>query len=161
MRFWEHKSLAELTPSEWEALCDGCAKCCLHKVLTERDDLPADAPMQADETLHYVNVSCKLLDSERGRCRHYKDRLSYVPDCVVLTPENLATIHFMPPSCAYRLRAEGKPIPSWHPLRHEGSRVPMIEAGMATTGYPLYSEDDPDIDEDHLEIIRWPLHVAP
>lgn len=161
MPYWENKPLEELSAQEWESLCDGCGKCCLHKVLPEREDLSKDAPMQQGETLHYVNVTCRLLDAETGQCMHYQDRLSYVPDCVVLKPENLHQIHFMPASCAYRLRAEGKPLPSWHPLRHNGSRVPMIEAGMATTGYPLYSESNEGIGEEDLEIIRWPLHVAP
>ncbi|RTE87602.1 MULTISPECIES: YkgJ family cysteine cluster protein [Gammaproteobacteria] len=160
MPFWDDKPLTELDEQEWEQLCDGCGKCCLHKVLPTREDLPEDAPMQAGEELHYVNVTCQLLDTETGGCKHYQNRLSYVPDCVVLSADNIEKIHFMPPSCAYRLRAEGKPIPTWHPLRHNGSRIPMVEAGMATTGYPLYNELDPELSENELEIIRWPLHIA-
>lgn len=158
--FWETKSLAEMSQTEWESLCDGCGKCCLHKVLEPRDDLPEDAPMQADETAHYVNVACFLLDTETSRCRSYANRKKYVPDCVVLSSERLAEVHFMPPSCSYRLLKEGKPLPSWHPLRHGGSRAAMVEAGMATTGYPLYA-DNQEVAEEQLEIIRWPLYVAP
>lgn len=156
MTFWQEKSLTEMSPSEWESLCDGCGKCCLHKVLSAREDVPDDAPMQADDEMHYVNVACRLLNTETGRCRHYEKRLEFVPDCVVLSPADLPQIHYMPLSCAYRRLYEGKGLPEWHPLLHDGSREPMIAAGMATTGYPLYADDDPNVDEDDLVIITWP-----
>ncbi len=158
--FWQQKTLYDMTQTEWESLCDGCGKCCLHKVIEARDDVADDVPMRADDTMHYVNVACQLLDTESGRCRHYATRLEYVPSCVVLTPERLENIHFMPTSCAYRRLHEGKPLPSWHPLLHDGSRVAMVEAGMATTGYRLHSETD-DVTEDDIIIIKWPLFTAP
>lgn len=158
--FWQQKSLTEMTQTEWESLCDGCGKCCLHKVLEARDDVADDVPMRADDTMHFVNVACQLLDTESGRCRHYPTRLEYVPSCVVLTAEQLENIHFMPPSCAYRRLAEGKPLPSWHPLLNAGSRVAMVEAGMATTGYSLYSDAE-EVAENDVVIITWPLFTAP
>lgn len=158
--FWQTTALQEMSQDEWEQLCDGCGKCCLHKVLEARDDVADDAPMRADDTMHYINVACQLLDTESGRCRQYAQRLDYVPSCVVLTPENLAQSHFMPASCAYRRLFEGKPLPSWHPLLHQGSRIPMIEAGMATTGYSLYS-DATEVADDDVVIITWPLFTAP
>ncbi|RUO40570.1 YcgN family cysteine cluster protein [Aliidiomarina taiwanensis] len=158
--FWQQKSLQQMSQEEWELLCDGCGKCCLHKVLEAREDVPDDAPMGPDDTMHFVNVACRLLDTQTSQCRHYENRLDHVPECVVLTPEKIDEVHYMPPSCAYRRLAEGKPLPSWHPLRHDGSRAAMVAAGMATTGYTLYSDAD-ELDEDDLLIIRWPLHTAP
>ena len=161
LQFWQQKQLHELSSQEWEALCDGCGKCCLHKILEARDDVEDDEPMRSDDTLHYVNVTCQLLNAETGQCTQYAERLKHVPDCVVLSPENLERILFMPTSCAYRRVYEGRGLPSWHPLLHGGSRQAMEAAGMATTGYPLRNEADPSLTEDQLQIITWPLYDAP
>lgn len=159
MAFWQEKSLMEMSQTEWESLCDGCGKCCLHKILEPRDDLDDDAPMQIDDTLYYLNIACHLLELETGQCREYENRQEYVPECVVLTPDNLSQIHFMPPTCSYRLLYEGKDLPSWHPLRHQGSREPMIQAGMATAGHTLLS-DGYEIDDKDVVIITWPLDAV-
>lgn len=104
-RFWE-LPLDQLTGPEWEALCDGCGKCCLNKL--EYEDTGE---------LVFTRVACRLLDGHSCRCMSYKNRHDYVPECVVLTPEKLKTIkYWLPRSCAYRLRAEGKPLADWHPL---------------------------------------------
>ncbi|RMD46563.1 MAG: YcgN family cysteine cluster protein, partial [Alphaproteobacteria bacterium] len=104
-RFWE-LPLEQLTPDEWEALCDGCGLCCLHK-LEDADT----------GEIVWTRVGCRLLDPETCRCGNYALRKTLVPDCVVLTRRNIAEIaYWMPPSCAYRLRHEGRPLPSWHPL---------------------------------------------
>ena len=42
-RFWERVPLKNLTPREWEAVCDGCGKCCLVKL----DDPLTDATQPA------------------------------------------------------------------------------------------------------------------
>src|SRR5215469_12840357 len=89
--FWETKSLAEMTRQEWESLCDGCGKCCLIKL--EYEDTGE---------IEYTDVACHQLDCATGRCKDYRRRQELVPDCVVLTPDNLAELPFMPPSCAYR-----------------------------------------------------------
>ncbi len=97
--FWKSKTLAEMSPAEWESLCDGCGRCCLHKL--RHDDTNA---------LSYTNVACRLLDLESCRCGNYARRRRIVPDCVQLTPDSLAEIDWLPPSCAYRRVAEGKDL---------------------------------------------------
>ena len=94
-----------MTPSEWESLCDGCGKCCLHK-------------LQYEDTgeVCYTNVACRLLDLQSCRCSKYEQRKRFVPDCVQLQPNNVGELKWMPSTCAYRLLAEGKDLPSWHPL---------------------------------------------
>ena len=102
--FWERKTLAEMNRDEWESLCDGCGRCCLHKL---RDD---------DGDIHFTNVACRLLDSHSCGCSDYAQRSRRVPDCIRLDPETLAEIDWLPPSCAYRLLSEGKTLPAWHRL---------------------------------------------
>lgn len=102
--FWEAKTLAQMSRAEWESLCDGCGRCCLHKL---RDP---------DGEIHFTNVACRLLDGTSCACRDYPRRAQRVPDCVQLTPETLDEIDWLPPSCAYRLLSEGKRLPSWHRL---------------------------------------------
>ncbi|MCL5254793.1 MAG: YcgN family cysteine cluster protein [Gammaproteobacteria bacterium] len=154
--FWQVKSLAEMNEAEWESLCDGCGKCCLHKLLDERDDLAADAPMQLGEDLHYTHIACQLLDCQTGRCSDYANRHQFVPDCVQLTVADLPNIHFMPPSCAYRRLHEGRELPSWHPLLNNGSRAAMIAAGMSVATHQVISEREKLAEEG--DIVHWPLH---
>lgn len=122
-RFWETKSLTELTLDEWESLCDGCGKCCLHKLEDE----------ETGELFH-TNVACQLLDLTTGRCSRYADRFRWVPDCVQLTPAAVRRVNWLPRTCAYRLRAEEQPLPSWHPLR-TGDRESTRQAGMSVCGW--------------------------
>ncbi|MGE0083806.1 MAG: YcgN family cysteine cluster protein [Desulfococcaceae bacterium] len=104
-RFWEKKSLKEMTKEEWELLCDGCAACCLHKV-------------EYEETgeVFYTAVACRMLDIAHCRCTAYADRFSLMPDCLHLTPETVSQYRWLPETCAYRLLSEGKDLPDWHPL---------------------------------------------
>jgi uncharacterized cysteine cluster protein YcgN (CxxCxxCC family) len=103
--FWT-LPLAELTPEEWEALCDGCGKCCLNKL--EYEDTGE---------VDFTRLACRLLDGETCRCRHYATRRDFVPDCVGLTAESLPSVaYWLPRTCAYRLRHEGKALPDWHHL---------------------------------------------
>jgi len=140
-RFWE-MPLDALNRSEWEALCDGCARCCLKKLQDE----------DTNET-RYTRVACHLLDPNTGRCGDYARRQQRVPDCIVLNADNLPTLNWIPDTCAYRLRAEGLPLPDWHPLL-TGSRLAMERAGI-TLGGRVISEAHvhPDGLEEH--IIRW------
>ena len=119
--FWEAKTLAEMTRAEWEQLCDGCGRCCLHKL---RDD---------DGEIQFTNVSCRLLDGHTCACSDYGQRSRRVPDCVQLTPDNLPDIDWLPPSCAYRLLSEGKKLPDWHKLvSNDPDRV--HQAGVSVRG---------------------------
>ena len=102
--FWE-LPLGELNRVEWESLCDGCGHCCLHKLEDEETGEIAG-----------TNVACKLLDTETARCTDYRHRRAYVPDCLRLTLKLVDTVPWLPGTCAYRLRAEGRPLPEWHPL---------------------------------------------
>jgi len=111
--FWQEKSLAEMTDQEWESLCDGCGRCCLHKLID--DDT---------EEVYFTNVACNQLNIKTCQCRHYETRFEYEPDCIKLTRENLITFDWLPPTCAYRLQEEGKPLPHWHPLI-TGSKAAM------------------------------------
>jgi len=146
--FWRRKSLAEMTDSEWESLCDGCGKCCLNKLEEEGTD-----------RTFYTDVGCRLLDGESCRCRDYANRLDQVEDCVRLTPESLKTISWLPPSCAYVLLDEGKNLYWWHPLV-SGDPETVHIAGVSVRGRVGASEANvPDADlQDH--IVSWPLRLT-
>lgn len=142
-RFWETKPLTELSHDEWESLCDGCARCCLVKLEDEeRGDV------------YYTNVACALLDLTTCRCINYSERSRHVPECVVLSPEVLDQLHWMPSTCAYRLLWEGKPLPSWHPLI-SGSRDSVQAAGISVEGRVIAQCD---VEEENLQdyIVHWP-----
>jgi uncharacterized cysteine cluster protein YcgN (CxxCxxCC family) len=126
--FWE-KPLAALDRGEWEALCDGCGRCCIHKV--EDEDTGQ---------LYPTNVACKLLDRRHGRCTDYAHRKQLVSDCVVLKPDKLGEMDWLPDTCAYKLRATGKPLPDWHYLI-SGSRETVHEAGQSTRGWTVSEVD--------------------
>lgn len=104
--FWQTKRLEQMSDSEWESVCDGCGQCCLNK-LQDAD---------TDE-IYFTNVACNLLNIRSCQCRHYERRFEYEPDCIKLTRENLPTFQWLPRTCSYRLLAEGKDLPAWHPLR--------------------------------------------
>ena len=120
--FWKNKTLRQMSSSEWEALCDGCGKCCLVKLI---DDLTDD--------LHYTTVACKLLDCESCQCGDYENRKSLVEVCVILSPRLIEELHWMPSTCAYRLIYEGKDLYWWHPLI-SGSPNTVHEAGISVRG---------------------------
>ena len=141
MGFWREKQLSEMSKEEWESLCDGCGRCCLHKL---RDDDTGE--------ISFTNVACRLLDVNTARCKDYANRRRKVPDCVQLTPETLAKIDWLPPSCAYRLVQEGKDLPPWHPLR-SGRAESVIEAGASVAGRCI-SERNAGPLEHHLA--DWP-----
>lgn len=163
--FWRTKTLAQMSTAEWEALCDGCGKCCLHKLLAAAESEPDeesaesddDAWMHAGEELHYTDVRCQYLDPATARCGCYAERLARVENCVNITLADLPNIHFMPSTCAYRRLHEGRGLPLWHPLRHGGSRVAMQAAKQDVGSYATVSECDVAEEDYELRIVTWPL----
>ena len=141
--FWQTVKLADMTAAQWEAVCDGCAKCCLVKL---QDDDSGE--------IVFTDIVCNLLDQQSCRCAHYEERTKLVPDCVKLTKDNLDKIDFMPPSCAYRLLHEGKDLPQWHPL--VSSRADsVVEAGMSVKGRVIAEMAFDGDSEDR--VVDWPL----
>lgn len=138
-RFWE-LPLGALTRAEWEALCDGCGRCCLHKI----ED--ADTGEIID-----TNVACRLLDTGTARCSDYRNRKAFVPDCLRLTPAVVATVSWLPQTCAYRLRQEDQPLHDWHPLI-SGDPDSVRRAGISVIGR-VVSEIDAGPLEHH--IVMW------
>ena len=133
-RFWETKTLAELDRGQWEALCDGCGKCCLHKL--EDEDTGE---------LYPTNVACKLLDRRTARCKDYRHRRAFVPDCVRLDIGNVFTTDWLPATCAYRLRANGEALPDWHYLVC-GDREAVHRAGESTRGWTVSEDEAGDLE---------------
>ncbi|MDX3909265.1 MAG: YcgN family cysteine cluster protein [Sphingobium sp.] len=134
--FWE-KPLAALNREEWEALCDGCGKCCLHKV---EDEDTGD--------IYPTNVACRLLDRDSGQCSNYRGRRAFVPDCVRLTAKLVDQISWLPRTCAYRLRGEGKPLPEWHYLI-SGDREAVHRARESVRGWTVAEVKAGDL-ENHI-----------
>lgn len=126
--FWE-RPIDQISRDEWEALCDGCGKCCLHKV--EEEDEEAE-----EVRIYPTNVACRLLDRTTGRCTDYRNRKRQVPDCLQLTPEKVRDLPWLPMTCAYRLRAEGQPLPEWHYLLC-GDRDAVHHVGESVVGWTV------------------------
>lgn len=144
--FWQRKSLAEMNPEEWESLCDGCGQCCLHKL---EDDDSGD--------VYYSCVACKLLDVNSASCSNYSQRKQLVPACLQLTAADVTEFQWLPNTCAYRLLAEGKGLPDWHPLL-SGDRKSVVDAGFSIAGQVI---SEADLSEQEMEqnledyIIHW------
>lgn len=133
-RFWEDVPLDRLDRGQWEALCDGCGKCCIHKL--EDEDTGE---------LHPTNVACRLLNRTTGQCSDYKHRHAYVPECIRLTPAKLVEMDWLPETCAYVLRAEGKSLPDWHYLV-SGDREAVHRAGASVRGWTISEDDAGDLE---------------
>ncbi len=148
--FWKAKPLAELSRTEWEALCDRCGRCCLHK-------------LEDDETgeIYWTNIACRLLDRTACVCSSYGNRHDFVPDCVELDPDEVVsqTYTWLPPTCAYRLIAAGRDLYWWHPLV-SGDPDTVHIAGVSVRNRVISEEGIPeDAFEDHLA--EWPGEVPP
>ena len=133
-RFWERFGLSELNSAEWEALCDGCGKCCLHK-------------LEDEETgrIYRTNVACRLLDRHSAQCSDYPRRKKFVPDCIQLTPTLVPRLDWLPATCGYRRVSEGLPLPDWHHLI-SGSRDTVHQAGASIRGWTVSEDDAGDVE---------------
>ena len=145
--FWQTKTLEEMTPAEWESLCDGCGRCCLNKLVEEGSD-----------KTFFTDVACKLLDHETCRCKDYDNRLEQVADCVLLTPDTVREITWLPPTCAYALLARGKDLYWWHPLV-SGDPDSVRAAGVSVAGRVGACETQVPDEELEKWIVAWPGKV--
>ncbi len=141
--FWRHKTLAEMTRREWESLCDGCGKCCLLKV--EYEDTGE---------VHATSVSCRLLDRDTCRCSDYPNRKRHVPDCILLTPDMVGNLSWLPSTCAYRVLSEGGDLAWWHPLV-SGDPETVHEAGISIRQRTISEDEAGDDLQDW--IVDWKL----
>ena len=142
-KFWQSKNLDELTPQEWEALCDGCGRCCLVKL---EDEDTGD--------VYTTSVACSLFDSQPCRCTDYENRFARVPDCLDLDSYQVRKLQWLPATCAYRLRMEGKPLPDWHPLV-SGTAQSVIDAGISVANQ-TFNENDIPQEELGDYLFEWP-----
>ena len=145
--FWKQKRLSQMTRAEWESLCDGCGRCCLNKL----------EEIGTGRT-YFTNVACKLFDAARCRCTDYANRMAKVPDCVKLSWRNVRRIVWLPPTCAYRLVAEGRDLYWWHPLV-SGDLETVHQAGVSARGRVAASEVDVPDDKLQDYIVSWPGKV--
>ena len=139
-KFWKTKTLKQLTDSEWEALCDGCGKCCLHKL---EDEDTGD--------IYYTRVACRLLDLNTCRCKNYAERTQLITDCLDLRKLEPEQYQWLPNTCAYRLLHEGKKLPRWHPLISK-TRHSVEKAGESVKNYAITENDNHDLED---FIIDW------
>lgn len=146
-RFWE-KPIESLTRAQWEALCDGCGQCCLHKLEDEDTGV-----------VHPTNVACRLLDLGTGRCSDYRHRRAFVPDCLRLTPRLARTVEWLPETCAYRLRAEDRPLPDWHYLL-SGDRDAVRRAGASVVGRAISETIAGPLEEHIVEVGALPEQAS-
>lgn len=138
--FWLNKPLTEWSREEWESLCDHCAKCCLHKI----EDIDT-------REIHFTNVCCRYLDQQTCQCTAYTERSRLVPDCVTLSPKDLTDPYWLPSTCAYRLVAENKPLPEWHPLV-SGDPDSVARAGQQIGGRVVCETQADDLQQ---HMITW------
>ena len=139
--FWETKTLEQMSPTEWEQLCDGCGRCCLLKLEDEDSG-----------ECHLTRLACSLLDTASCRCGDYANRHSRMPDCLSIDPEKVRSLAWLPDSCGYRRVDEGRGLAWWHPLI-SGSAETVHEAGISVRGW-VVSEATVSPVELHRFIIR-------
>jgi uncharacterized cysteine cluster protein YcgN (CxxCxxCC family) len=136
--FWKSKTLEEMTPNEWESLCDGCARCCLYKLEDE------------EGYIYTTRVVCRYLDMEKCRCTSYETRSEVMPTCVTLDAEKANALGWLPPTCAYRLLALGRGLPPWHHLVCGDTQQVHVQ-GVSVRDFAI-PDDQADLDnlEDYI-----------
>lgn len=139
VKFWEHKSLDQLSDAQWESLCDGCGRCCLNKL--EDEDTGE---------VHFTDIACKLLDTTSCRCKHYENRFKHVPDCLLVRPLDEKKLSWLPSSCAYVKIHRGEPLADWHPLI-SGDPDSVRQAGISVSGRCF--------DESTVPFDEWEHHL--
>ena len=138
--FWSKKELKDLSKEEWELLCDGCGKCCLNKI-------------EIRGKVCFTNARCRFLDENSCLCKIYEHRFEKVDDCRDIDLQTVLTEpEILPKTCAYRLLAEGKSLPEWHPLV-SGNADSIHDAKMSVRGRKMISETEVGNYEDY--IIDW------
>ncbi len=138
--FWETTPLEKMSREQWESLCDGCAKCCMQKL--EDEDT---------REIFYTDVVCRLLDLDSCRCNDYGSRSEVVPACITLTLRELKDPYWLPATCAYRLLAQGDPLPEWHPLL-TGDSESAAPVGQSVRGKVIPETRAQDLE---LHLIDW------
>ena len=141
-KFWQELPLSEMTRTQWESLCDGCGRCCLHKIEDEDTN-----------EIYFTDVACRYLDEETCQCPHYKTRQSKVPDCLTIYPNWGKKFLWLPTTCAYRLLSENKPLFDWHPLI-SGDVNSVHLAGISVRGR-TYRDDEIPQEEVYKHVINW------
>jgi len=158
-KYWESVPLEEMNTAQWEAICDGCGRCCLHKFV-DSSSIPEDTEVTAMDSAKgevvYTNITCFQLNEKTCACKSYEKRQELVPDCVSLSKDNLEHIHFMPPSCSYRRLYNGQGLASWHPMLNKGKKTKMHELGI-TVRNKVVSEEHVDLEAFEDYIVTWPL----
>lgn len=141
-RFWETVPLGDMNDAEWEALCDGCGRCCLQKL--EDEDTGE---------VHNTDVACVLLDTDTCRCKNYEKRQSLIPDCLNVRPLTADKLRWLPSSCAYKRLAQGRVLAQWHPLI-SGDSETVHKAGIGMAGRCI-SEDQVPLHEWPQRLLHW------
>ncbi len=144
--FWKTLALSEMSPAQWESLCDGCGRCCLNKLMYEDTG-----------EIAWTDVACKLLDGDTCRCQDYPNRHSRVPDCQALNADSVPGLTWLPPTCGYRLIDEGRDLYWWHPLV-SGDPATVHISGISVQGR---TRNEGAMTAEDLEdyVVAWPGEI--
>ena len=84
---WMDENLPPAGTPEWEALCNGCGKCCYDKVWEGKG-------------LLLLASACAYLDLETNQCRVYAERFEKEPMCMPIGAE-IIEMGGLPEDCPY------------------------------------------------------------